>query len=106
MISACHGSGGSGPQFSFGGTIYTDATGATPAADVEIRGVDSAGKDLGLAHSDSDGNFWFNSTTVFSSGKTAARSATNKKPMISGATGACNQCHKKTGGVTSVVYVQ
>jgi hypothetical protein len=57
MASACHGSGGDGPILSFGGTVYTDATGTAPAVGVEIRVIDSKGL-AASAFSDSDGNFY------------------------------------------------
>lgn len=101
----CHKAGGTGTQFAFGGTVYQSATSTTGAPDVEVRVVDSTGKEQGTAHSDTDGNFWVVSTTALPSGALAgARNAASTQLMISAATGACNNCHK-TGGIQAPMHV-
>ena len=102
----CHSAAGPATQFAFAGTAYTSAAGTTPAADVEVRVVDSAGKEQGSAHSDSDGNFWVPSTTALpSTAITGARNATTTVKMISNATAPCNTCHAAGGAAGSVIHV-
>jgi len=93
----CHVTGGAagGKPFMFGGTVFSDAAGATPAVDAEIGVLLPNGTRL-KTNSDDQGNFWLADAQALPAGsKTAARTAASQKPMISAATGACNAagCH-------------
>lgn len=91
----CHDAAGGATPMAFGGTVYA-AGATTPAARVEIRVKDSAGKALS-AWSDDDGNFYFllnpNGDLVFPA-HVGARD-TNGTKLMSGtlANGNCNGCH-------------
>ena len=99
----CHGSGGEGPAFLIGGTIYTDYAGTTPAVGVEIRVVDT-NNNAASTYSDSVGNFYIRSgsSSVALPAYVGARDGNISRPMVTqltGGMGSCNQatCHA-TGG--------
>jgi hypothetical protein len=52
----CH-LGGAKPWI-FGGTVYSANTGGTTVGKAEIRVLDPAGKEVGKAYTDVNGNFW------------------------------------------------
>ncbi len=91
----CHQSGGSGPEFVFGGTVYK-ADGTTPAPHVQL-GV-KAGETWLSAYSGDNGNYWVVSKTAvdWSTAEIRFRNGKGDKKMMTAATAACNQCH--TGG--------
>jgi hypothetical protein len=94
MQSGCHQA-----TFSFGGTVYSSATGGTPVAGVEVRVTDKDGNEFAHAFSDQDGNFWIDSKGPFPAvGRVGIRNGTTTKLMSTplGATGGgCNDttCH-------------
>jgi cytochrome c553 len=102
----CHGAAGPAPRFTFGGTIYKDATG-TPASQIEVRVVGTDGV-ARSTYTDANGNFFF----PFASGAVkfpaaaGARDADTKKSMTTTtANGNCNSCHK-AGGTSPPLVVQ
>ncbi len=109
VTTGCHGGGGGGPLFAAGGTVYKDLAATMPAANVEIRLLDAAGKSV-LTHTDALGNFFVRATTATAAGlafpnRTAARDATSTKPMVASiANGNCDgaTCH---GGGQGVIHV-
>jgi hypothetical protein len=105
--SGCHASGGDGPTFLVGGTVYKDYKGTTGAPGVEVRVVDSAGN-AASAYSGPEGNFYI------SAGKSnltfplivGARDGTTTRPMVTTLTtgmASCGQqgCHVPGGGPTT-----
>jgi hypothetical protein len=104
IASGCHGPVGTGtgaPIYSFAGTIYTDATGATPAAGATVF-VTAGGTTKHLL-ADKDGNFYieaglFPAPTTQMTANTQATQCPTVTPMIGvlvTAGGNCNQggCH-------------
>lgn len=95
----CH-TGGDGPAFLIGGTIYTDYKGTTPAAGVEIRIVDGNGN-AASTYSEGNGNFYIRSgmTSVGFPAVVGARNGSIARPMITqlsnAGMGTCAQatCH-------------
>lgn len=93
----CHGAGGGAAQFTFAGTVFKDAAGTMPAAQIEIRLRDANGKGLS-AYSDANGNFFLplnpNGDLAFPV-HAGGRDANTKKLMNATTTnGNCNGCHK------------
>lgn len=54
----CHDGKGNAPARLTGGTVFVDKAGTRPAADREVRIVDTATKRVFSTHTDADGNFW------------------------------------------------
>lgn len=104
----CHGAGGGAPRFFAAGTVFKGAT-TTPAAQVEIRLRDAAGKAVS-AYTDANGNFFVRGTAATAAGitlpaHTGARDGTTTKLMSATITsGDCNSsgCH---GGGQGWVHV-
>lgn len=92
-------------DFFAGGTVYKDAAGTMPAAQVEVR-VRSANGNAVRAYTDAVGNFFITKTAATTAGVTlpalvGARNATVTKPMASMiSSGACNTsgCHAGNQG--------
>jgi hypothetical protein len=100
----CHGSGGGAPLFTVGGSVFKDAAGTMPAANVEVRFVDANGTARSV-YTDALGNFYFKGATLAAPGKVGARDATTTQNMTSTiANGDCNSaaCH---GGAQGWVHV-
>lgn len=102
----CHGQGGEGPRFIAGGTVFSDLAGTMPAAQIEVRIRDAAGN-ASLARTDTNGNFFVRASNgnVTFPAQTAARDATNTRPMVASiANGDCNSssCH---GGAQGFIHV-
>ena len=103
--SGCHGSATAAPSFLFGGTVYTDYQGHTPAVGIEVRAMDARGHAVS-AFTGPEGNFYVG--TGSQGGVTfplvvGARNATTTRPMITqvaSAFGSCGQstCHVPGGG--------
>lgn len=96
----CHGDTGSGTPMAFGGTVYANAAGTTPAARVEVRVKDEDGKAIS-AWSDADGNFYFlvnpNGDLAFPA-HAGIRDAKGTKVMPKTiSNGNCNGCHNAAG---------
>jgi hypothetical protein len=53
----CHFQGGSGPPFSFAGTLYTDMSGSAAVAGASLHLTDAMGSDI-LVTTAGNGNFW------------------------------------------------
>jgi len=98
LSSGCHGAGGAGPRFAAGGTVFTSAAATTPAAQVEVRLRDTAGKAVS-AYTDANGNFFVRAADaaalVFPVQAGARNTATTRAMSASIANGACNgaACH-------------
>jgi hypothetical protein len=94
----CHKMGGSGKVFLFAGTVFQDQNGNTPAASEEVRVRGNDGKGFS-AHSDSDGNFWYEPGTgesIAFNAQTGVRDGTNTVLMtgaISKASCNASGCH-------------
>lgn len=94
----CHKMGGSGPVFLFGGTVCADMNCNARAVDKEIRVRGSDGKAF-AAHSDDDGNFWYEPGTgeaIAFPAMSGARDGTNTALMTGTISmGSCNSggCH-------------
>jgi hypothetical protein len=92
-------------EFFAAGTVYKDAAGTTPAAQVEVR-VRSANGNAVRAYTDAVGNFFITNSAASGAGVTlpalvGARDATVVRPMISTiSSGACNTaaCHAGAQG--------
>jgi len=105
----CHGAGGGAPRFFAGGSVFKDAAGTMPAAQVEVRFRDAAGKSLS-AYTDATGSFFVRQTTATAAGialpaLVGARDAALTKLMTATiANGDCNSaaCH---GGAQGRVHV-
>ena len=100
-------------DWSFAGTLYSDAAGTARVAGAEIRITGPDGVEYAKTYSDVDGNFWTDTkvgTAIPVNSRVAVRSADKKKTMsTSVATGqaGCNQggtCHG-TGGTAGKVYL-
>jgi len=117
--AACHNAGlglGSGaPEYSYAGTVYTDATGTTPAGGSTIF-ITAAGKTKKLT-ADSAGNFFEDpqllaAPTTQATGTTQATQCPTITPMVGtlvSGQGNCNQggtCHGKVdGGTEGVIHL-
>lgn len=105
----CHGAGGGAPRFFAGGSVFKDAAGTMPAAQIEVRFRDAAGKSLS-AYTDATGSFFVRQTTATAAGialpaRVGARDAAITKLMTATiANGDCNSaaCH---GGAQGRVHV-
>ena len=103
------GAGGGAPRFFAGGSVFKDAAGTMPAAQVEVRFRDAAGKSLS-AYTDATGSFFVRQTTATAAGialpaLVGARDAALTKLMTATiANGDCNSaaCH---GGAQGRVHV-
>ena len=97
---SCH--GGQKPnvaRFLFAGTVWTDATGATPTPKAEVRAVGADGAGLS-AYTDADGNFFYAAAgaTLAAPAHGGARDATSVALMSNVFNdGDCNACHKGGG---------
>ncbi len=101
----CHKSGGAGPQFVLGGTVFSSAAGTTGASDVEVRILSATGVQEASVHSDTDGNFWLSAAVAVSAGsKVGVRNATTT--LMNGTIGdgscASTLCH---GGPQGPVHI-
>jgi hypothetical protein len=105
----CHTGTGDAPAFLFGGTVYTDATGKTPAVNVEVRVIDSAGHAYSV-YSGVDGNFFQRSRGAAGftfPGHPGVRDAMGNYAMVSDMTGGgCNasKCHDGTSKASQRLY--
>jgi hypothetical protein len=105
----CHGAGGGAPRFFAGGSVFKDAAGTMPAAQVEVRFRDAAGKSVS-AFTDATGSFYVRQSTATAAGialpaLVGARDAAATKLMSATiANGDCNSsaCH---GGAQGRVHV-
>jgi hypothetical protein len=108
MTSDCHGSGGPGPRFAAGGTIYTSAAATTPAAQVEVRFVDADGTAVSK-YTNATGNFYLRATDAANLAfplKVAVRDAKTTQPMVATiANGACSSAACHGAAATGVVHV-
>jgi hypothetical protein len=103
----CHGAGGSGPQFEFGGTLY-DGSG-NPLSGAEVRFVYANGSS-DSAYTSATGTFYQPGTTFTGAAHVGVRNATSTQEMITalqpGAQspastgGACSACHCSGSGCT------
>jgi len=100
-------------DWSFGGTLYSDAAGTARVAGAEIRITGPDGKEYAKTYSDVDGNFWTDTavgTPIPINSRVAVRSADKKKTMstsIAAGQSGCSQagtCHG-TGGTAGKVYL-
>lgn len=98
---SCHKMGGAGPIFLFAGTVCADMACNTRAVDKEVRVRGSDGKAF-AAHSDDDGNFWYEpgqGEALAFPAMPGARDGTNTSLMVGTITAAsCNTggCHDGT----------
>ena len=105
---SCHSQGGGAPRFLFGGTVYADVNGQTPASNIEVAVRDSAGNSV-IVRTDQDGNFYRKpggGDPTFPA-QTGARNGAvvrlmNAAVSASGG-GDCNGCHK--AGAAGVIHV-
>lgn len=108
LSSGCHGAGGAGPRFAAGGTVFTSAAGTTPAAQVEVRLRDGAGKAVS-AYTDTNGNFFVRAADaaalVFPVQAGARNTASTRAMSASIANGACNSAACHGGAATGVIHV-
>ncbi len=99
-VGKCHGAGGNGPTWAFGGTVKTAKTGGQPVVGAEVR-IGMNGVEFGKTYTDNAGNFWFEKTngdppTGARVGvRTAAKKMEMASPVSGAAGGACNSggCH-------------
>lgn len=106
----CHGAGGSpgAPSLLIGGTVYADYKGATPAAGVQVRIVDTAGHSAST-YSGQEGNFYIlssNANGVTFPAVVGVRDGKSTRPMITmleASAASCGQakCHVRGGGPMS-----
>jgi hypothetical protein len=115
LQAGCHliGNAGAGaPEYSYGGTLYRDATGASafPGATIEVVVGGMTYKMV----AQQNGNFYLpkalgNPPTAATTGQTLASGCPSANHPMSGALvdngGNCNNCHR-TGGTTSPIYLQ
>jgi hypothetical protein len=105
----CHGPGGDGPRFFAAGSVFTDAAGTMPAAQVEVRLRDDAGKAVST-FSDKLGNFFVSAQAATTAGvafplhagaRTSAATSTMNMALPNGD---CNNasCH---GGAQGFIHV-
>ncbi len=91
----CHGSGGEGPDFLIGGTVYQDYGGTVAAVGVEVRVMDTQGHAVST-YSQSNGNFYIRSGTsangVVFPAVVGVRDANIARPMITQLTGTMGSC--------------
>ncbi|MDB4944118.1 MAG: hypothetical protein JWP97_3652 [Labilithrix sp.] len=105
----CHGGSGPGPDFFAAGSVFSDAAGTVPAAQVEIRFRDDSGHALST-YSDKLGNFLITKQSASAAGVTfplhaGARNATTTKLMTEiTPKGDCNNaaCH---GGAQGFIHL-
>lgn len=105
LMAGCHLTGGSGPTFTFAGTVSTDATGGTPKPGATVKVI--FGTTTVSAVSDADGNFYATQNITLPA-KTLATACPTVAPMVGMIVtggGACNNCHTN-GGTTTPIYVQ
>jgi hypothetical protein len=115
LQAGCHliGNTGAGaPEYSYGGTLYRDATGASPFPGATIEVV--LGGTTYKMVAQQNGNFYLpkalgNPPTAATTGQTLASGCPSANHPMSGALvdngGNCNNCHR-TGGTTSPIYLQ
>jgi hypothetical protein len=108
LSSGCHGAGGAGPRFAAGGTVFTSAAATTPAAQVEVRLRDGAGKAVS-AYSDANGNFFVRAADaaalVFPVQVGARNGATTRAMSATIASGACNSAACHGNAATGFIHV-
>lgn len=95
---ACHSQGGDreAPNWTIGGTVFTDQYGSAPGAGVRVTITDATGQSVTL-NSSSVGNFY---TSQRLTPPFTASVETNEGTLTMGAavdTGACNSCHSCDG---------
>jgi hypothetical protein len=92
----CHASGGAGVAFVYAGTVFTDATGTTPAAGVEVRVRTDNGTDA-IVYTDANGNFFDRTEAITFGAAAGVRTAAATQLMVNeAANGNCNSCHNGT----------
>ena len=108
LSSGCHGAGGAGPRFAAGGTVFTSAAATTPAAQVEVRLRDAAGKAVS-AFTDANGNFFVRAADaaalVFPVQAGARNAATTQTMSATIANGACNSAACHGSAATGFIHV-
>ncbi len=103
----CHGAAGNATRFTFAGTVYRDAAGTMPSAQVEVRAVDQAGKARSV-FTDADGNFFLplapDGALTFPARVGARNAATTALMNANFMNGNCNGCHKAGTSGRLVVF--
>jgi hypothetical protein len=84
-------SGGEGPTFTLGGTVYDGVTSTTPVVGATVRVVDAAGNAIPLVTAQ-NGNFWTTAQITFPVTVSASR-CPDVKPMVSPVTQAGGDCN-------------
>lgn len=99
---SCHKTGGQGPAWLFGGTIY-DQAGSTGVGHVQVGIKD--GTKFFSAYSASNGNIWVplgSNSVNWATAEIRIRTATGESTMTKVATsGDCNSCHDSTNRITT-----
>lgn len=105
FTSNCHGGLFPEKPLLFGGTIYTDATGKTPAVGVEIRVVDANGVATSV-YSDQQGNFYkLSAASLALPAHPGVRTAANSLAMVGDSTDrSCNKSGCHDGPTQAKVY--
>jgi hypothetical protein len=91
-------------SFAAGGSVFLDAAGTMPAANIEIRMIDTNGV-AKSSYTDANGNFFFPSGTIAGPAKVGVRDATATHLMSGGVSnGNCSSssCH---GGSQGVIHL-
>jgi len=96
---SCHAAGGSGPEFTLGGTLFDGLQSSTPITGATIVVTDDTGLEVKLTTAD-NGNFWTDRTLAYPI-TVAASGCPDHSPMVSAvqSSGAdCNAggCHVDT----------
>ena len=108
LSAGCHGAGGAGPRFAAGGTVFTNVAATTPAAQVEIRLRDAAGR-AASAYTDANENFFIRAADaaalVFPVQAGARDAAAVKAMSASIANGACNSAACHGNAATGFIHV-
>lgn len=100
----CH-NNGSGPNMTFGGTLYSDANGTTAVASAEVRLVDGAGA-THVVYTASNGDFYLLGSPLSGTWHTGARNAATTANMVASiSSGNCNGCHTGGGGTPGRVHL-
>ncbi len=99
----CHKNGGAAMAFAFGGTVFADDAGTTPAPGVEIRLRNDNGTFTSV-YSDVHGNFFARTSAATFPAKTGARTAASTAIMVDAVAGGnCNTCHN--GAAQAFIHV-
>jgi hypothetical protein len=106
IVAGCHQGG-----WAFGGTLYSDAAGAAPVANAEVRITGADGKEFAKTFSDPDGNFWIDYVApIPANSRVGVRTADGKKMNMAGSIGAgqagCSQAGTCHGGTAGKVFIK